>query len=103
MATDTWVQGDTEPAITATLERADQPIPLDGCSVKFQMRGVDDRHYTVNAAATVVNAAAGQVKYLWGSTDLNVPGEYLVQWEITYQSGRIETTDPPNTITVRRQ
>jgi hypothetical protein len=104
MATDRWVQGDTEPAYTATLKRLDIAEGLDTIQgVRFQMRAENDRHYTVNAPATVVDAALGKVKYVWGASDLNVPGEYLVQWEVTYASGRIETTDPPNTITVRRQ
>ena len=101
--TDTWVQGDTEPAITATLNRAGAAEALGAASVKFQMRKSDDKQYTVNAAATVVDAALGKVKYVWGSSDLNVPGEYLVQFEVTFASGRIETSDPPNTIIVRRQ
>ena len=101
--TDTWVQGDTEPAITAVLNRSGTPEPLDHASVKFQMRKADDKAYTVNATASIVDPVAGTVKYVWGSSDLNVPGDYLVQWEVTYQSGRIETTDPPNPITVRRQ
>jgi hypothetical protein len=103
MATDTWVQGDTEPAITSTLNRAGAAESLAGASVKFQMRKGDDTRYTVNATATIVDAALGKVKYVWGSSDLNVPGEYKVQWEVTYISGRVETTDPPNVITVRRQ
>ena len=101
--TDTWVQGDTEPAITATLNRSGTAESLAGATVRFQMRREKDPRYTVNAVATVVDAAEGKVKYVWGASDLNVPGEYLVQWEVTYVSGRVETTDPPNIITVRRQ
>jgi len=103
MATDTWVQGDTEPAITSTLNRADVAESLVGAHVRFQMRGQDSKNYTVNAAASIVDEAEGKVKYVWSASDLNVPGDYLVQWEVTYQSGRVETTDPPNVITVRRQ
>lgn len=103
MSDATFVQGDTEPAITAVLQRGDTPESLAGATVRFQMRKGDDKQYTVNAAAQVIDPAAGAVKYLWGASDLNVPGDYSVQWEVTFQSGRIETTDPPNTITVRRQ
>lgn len=103
MSDGTWVQGDNEPSITATLTRAAAAEDLTGATVKFQMRKADDKYYTVNAAATVVDAAAGTVSYSWGASDLNVTGEYLVQWEVTFISGRVETTDPPNTITVRRQ
>lgn len=101
----TWVQGDTEPPITAILQRNGDAVGTIS-SVKFQMRKDDDRSYTVNAAASVIDDSDPTgiaVKYLWGASDLNVPGDYHVQWEVTYASGRIETTDPPNTITVRRQ
>jgi len=101
--TNTWVQGDTEPAITATLNRSGAAESLTGASVKFQMRKDDDKRYTVNAAATIVDEASGKVKYVWGASDLNIIGTYLVQWEVTFLSGRIETTDPPNPIIVRRQ
>lgn len=105
MSEGTWVQGDTEPPITAVLERNGNPVGTVA-SLKFQMRKSDDKQYTVNAAASVEDDSDPNgiaVKYAWGASDLNVPGEYYVQWEVTYLSGRIETTDPPNTITVRRQ
>lgn len=98
-----FVQGDTEPPITATLQRNGVVEDLTGASVRFQMRKADDKHYTVNGSAAFIDADAGTVKYAWGASDLNVPGDYIVQWEVTYASGRIETSDPPNTITVRRQ
>lgn len=103
MADATFVQGDTEPDITATLQRLSEAQSLVGAQVRFQMRRADDNRYTVDAPATVVDASAGLVSYSWGPKDLNVPGEYLAQWEVTYASGRVETTDPPNVIVVRRQ
>lgn len=103
MSDATFVQGDTEPPITATLQRSSTAQDLEGATVRFQMRRPDDSRYTVDAEATIVDAEDGKVKYMWGPTDLNVPGEYICQWEVTYASGRVETTDPPNVITVRRQ
>jgi hypothetical protein len=102
----TFVQGDTAPAITATIhEQGDLLAPQDltASSVRFQMRKLDDKRFTVNSAAVIVNAAGGEVSYSWGPNDLATPGEYLVQWEVTYVDSKIETTDPPNEITVRRQ
>ena len=99
-----FVQGDTAPAITATIAlKSDlSPVDLSGASVRFQMRKPDDRRFTVNAAATVTNASAGAVRYAWATNDLTVPGEYVVQWEVTYADLRIQTTGQ-ETITVRRQ
>lgn len=101
-----FVQGDTAPDITATLHlEADPqtPIPLTGSTVRFQMRKSDDRRFTVNAAATITSALDGQVSYSWGPNDLATPGEYIVQWEVTYPGGRIQTTATTETLTVRRQ
>ena len=99
-----FVQGDTAPAITATIAlKSDlSPVDLSGASVRFQMRKPDDRRFTVNAAATVTDAPGGAVRYAWAVNDLTVPGEYVVQWEVTYADLRIQTTGQ-ETITVRRQ
>jgi len=107
----TFVQGDTGPPIKATLKQKNDAgalVPVDLTAigvdmVKFQMRRPDDKRYTVNAAATVVEAATGKVKYEWAANDLDVPGDYQSQWELTYLDGKVQTTEPPNTVTIRRQ
>ncbi len=100
----TFTQGDTAPAITGAITHQNDNSALDltGASVKFQMRKADDRRFTVNATASVINASTGSVGYDWAPNDLATPGDYLVQWEITFSGGRIQTTSQ-NTITVRRQ
>jgi len=102
----TFVQGDTAPDLQATLHDADDStdvLDLTGATVRFQMRRPDDRRFTVNAEAEILDEDAGTVRYRWGANDLNVPGDYLVQWEVTYADARIQTTATANTITVRRQ
>ena len=102
----TFVQGDTAPDITAIIHEEDDPtsvIDLTDATVRFQMRRADDRRYQVNAAAEVLDEAAGSVSYSWGANDLSVAGTYVVQWEVTYLGGRVQTTSPEVTITVRRQ
>ncbi len=105
----TFVQGDTAPDISATIHAEDDPSSIVDLSpayvsgVRFQMRKADDHRYTVNAAAEVLDGPAGRVSYSWGPNDLSVPGTYLVQWEVTYVGGRVQTTSPEVTITVRRQ
>lgn len=102
----TFVQGDTAPPITGAL-KDDDGAPFDlspVATVKFQMRKLDDRRYTVDAEADIVGTVTeGNVSYDWDDNDLDVPGEYIGQWELTYLDGRIQTTHPANTITVRRQ
>jgi hypothetical protein len=102
----TFVQGDTAPDITAVIHEEDVPtqlVDLTGASVRFQMRRSDDKRYQVNSVATVTDAPGGVASYQWGPNDLAVPGTYIVQWEVTYPGGRVQTTSPEVEITVRRQ
>jgi len=101
----TFVQGDTAPAIRSTLhdlDNATEVIDLTDCTVRFQMRKADDRRFTINNTATVVDAEDGTVRYLWGPNDLSVAGEYEVQWQITFPDSRKQTTAETETIRVRR-
>lgn len=101
----TLVQGDTAPKIFGSILKPDGTAKsLTGVTeVAFQMRKSDDRRYTVDAEADVVDAATGRVSYDWEPNDLAVEGEYIAQWQLTFADGKIQTTQPPNTITVRRQ
>jgi len=101
----TFVTGNTKPFLSGTIHDEDdatEPVNLAGCSVVFQMRKADDKRFTVNAAAIVVSAADGTVRYEWGDNDLNTPGTYLVQFEVTYPDGKTQTTSTPVAIEVRR-
>ena len=102
----TFVQGDTAPDLLATIHNADDPttvVNLTGATVRFQMRRPDDRKFTINAPAEVVDATGGKVRYRWSQNDLTYPGDYAVQWEVTYPDSRVQTTAAASTITVRRQ
>lgn len=99
----TLVQGNNAPDIEGTIKKEDTPLDLTDCSVRFQMRKQDDRRFTVNAPASITDASAGEVRYSWAANDLAVPGDYLVQWQVTYPDERVQTTHPPNPITIRRE
>jgi hypothetical protein len=101
-----FVQGDTAPDLNATLhleEDAESVIDLTDATVRFQMRQANDRRYTVNAEADIIDEEAGTVRYQWAPNDLAQPGEYEAQWEVTYPDTTIQTTTPPAILTVRRQ
>ena len=102
----TFVQGDTGPDITAIIhEEGDVAavVDLTNAAVRFQMRKPDDRRYRVNAAASITDATGGAVSYSWGANDLAQSGTFIVQWEVTYPGGRVQTTVQEVEITVRRQ
>lgn len=100
------VQADTGPEITSILTYNDgTPVDLSQTDtlVRFQMRESADRRFTVNAPADITDGAAGEVSYTWGANDLSRPGDYQIQWQVTFPDGTIITSDPPEEITVRRQ
>lgn len=100
------VQGDTRPAVEGTLRvtRTGDILDLTNAeSIKFQLRKADDELYTVDGEAIFVNRTAGRVRYEWDDGDLNNPGEYLAQWEIVWDDDTVQTTNPANTIEIRRQ
>jgi hypothetical protein len=107
MAEAEFVQGDRLPDMTATLHdegNITAVTDLTAATVRFQMRKLNDRRYTVNQLADVIgDPTLGKVRYQWGPNDLNVPGEYLVQWEVTHSDGKTQTTFRQHTIEVRRQ
>ncbi len=107
MTTPVLVQGDTRPTIIAYLHDADDVTKVadltGNASVLFQMRKWDDKVYTINAAADILDVPTAKVSYTFGANDLNVPGDYVIQWEVTYQDGGKQTTATPVKVTVRRQ
>ncbi len=107
MANPILVTGDTRPIIRANLYERDssptQYVDLSSATVRFQMRKADDRFYTVNASAVVTSTVSGGVEYHLATNDLQVPGDYLIQWEVTFPDGKVQTTSVANPVTVRRQ
>jgi hypothetical protein len=82
-----WV-GNRNPSITETILNDNGTAHnLTGQTVKFKMRAVGSATKKVNAAATVVSAAAGTVRYDWAALDVDTAGQYLVWWEVTTTAG----------------
>jgi hypothetical protein len=79
--------GDTAPSIEATLSIEGEAINLTNATgVKFKVPGLG-----IDAAATVVTAAAGIVRYDWGATDADVAGVFDAEFEITWTGGGVQT------------
>jgi hypothetical protein len=55
----------------------------DAATVAFRMRAVGSDILTVNAAAEVVNASRGLVRYVWQAGDTDAPGVYDAEFIVT--------------------
>lgn len=91
-------QGDTLPALNASLEDSSgNPVDLTGATILFRMRKVGAAALTVEAAAVIVSATGGTVRYNWQTGDTATPGSYEAEFRCTLPSG-IETVPNANNI-----
>lgn len=61
-----------------------------GDTVKWLFREEDSLTSKVEATATK-EATTGLVSYTWVAGDLNTPGVYRGEWEVTFASGKVQT------------
>lgn len=87
-----WYVGDRNPSITETITIDGVAVDLTAASgVRFKMRGVGSSTLRIDAAATIVSAPAGTVRYDWTTTDIvlaNV-GDNIIWWEVT-TAGKVQ-------------
>lgn len=96
-----FVVDDTQPSVSGDLTNVDgSPLDLTGCTVRFQVRLAMDRRLSVDAAAEILSAAAGTVRYDWSNGDITWPGDYVSRWQVTYPDDTVQHTTPENTISV---
>ena len=94
-------RNDTAPALAATCQDADgNAIDITGASVRFHM--IDKNDVTVvDAAATIVSASAGTIKYAWQAADTDESGSFRGEFEVTYSDSTIETFPNSNYIQIQ--
>lgn len=93
MAADfTAMQNDTGPALTATLaDSSGTAVNLAGATVRFVMTQRGATTPKVDAAATVLDEAAGEVSYEWVAADTDTHGTFHGSFEVTFADGSIQT------------
>jgi len=85
-------QNDTSPSVLATLQDANgDAVNLTGASIRFHMRVIGSAQTTVDAAATIVTAVSGIVRYDWIAADTDTVGSYQAEFEVTYADASVET------------
>lgn len=91
-------QGDRLPPVEAALQRADgTAVTLAGATVKFLMRVRGTvAPVVVDAAAVVVDAGTGQVRYDWADGDTATVGDYDAEFEVTVTASGKKQTVPNN-------
>jgi hypothetical protein len=91
MADFTIKQGDTSPALEATLKDRDgNAVNLTGASVQFHLATTRYKNI-VDATGTLVNASEGKVKYEWQADDTSQHGDFFAEFEVTYADSTVET------------
>jgi len=89
----TYKRNDRLPPLDAVLVDADDAVvDLTGATVKFIMRAPGAETAKVDATATVVTPASGEVRYSWGANDLDTVGFYRGEFEVT--TGGLKRTFP---------
>ena len=85
--------GDRRRSFARTLENPDgTPLDLTGMTVAFRMVNAADNAVKINnAAAAVVTAAEGKVRFDWGATDVDTAGTYFVWFIVTDGASKVET------------
>jgi hypothetical protein len=99
--------GDTEPLV-ATLSDANGPMNIAGAAVLFRMASLVDGvgHARIEAACEILQFVDGQgriqnkgmVQYVWAAGQTDVPGQYGLEWKVTFGDGTVRTF--PNDRTV---
>ena len=89
-------RGDTAPPVTDTLEDGSgAAVDLTGATVKFH--AVDRLAVAVVASGTVTMIGGGPldttggVQYQQIAADVDVAQDLLVEWQVTFADGRVET------------
>jgi len=94
------MEGLTYPDLDATVVDEDgTAVDLTGGSVAFYMKAQDDGAMKINgAAASIVVAASGTVRYTFTAADTDEPGDYWGWFVATVGAVTVGSPDPLRTV-----
>lgn len=85
-------QGDTASTLLVTLRDANgNAVNITGATVHIDVTPIHGGTKIVDAAATIVNAAGGQVSYTFTAPQTATPGDYLATFTVTFGGGQVES------------
>lgn len=100
----TFTTGDTAPPLVGVCQQvkgtACGQAPLSTATAVDLSGAIVELHIDYGAGvplvklANVVSAPAGEWSYDWGPNDLTVAGVYVVEAQVTYGDGRVQTFGP---------
>lgn len=89
-------QNDRAPEVAIQVtDGAGNPVDVTtATAIRFHMKNRWTGVVKVNAEAGIVNGLTGDIKYVWAAADLNTPGYYVAEFQITFPGG--QTLTVPN-------
>jgi len=94
-------QNDTSPDLQVTCKDYEGTVVnVSGATVNFHMRNKQTREVQVDGVGSIVDGAAGQVKYSWSAGDTDTVGGFDAEFEIIYSDSSVETFPNNGFITV---
>lgn len=85
-------QNDTRPYFAVTLKYEDgSVVDLTSATVRFIAKDTSDSSVAIDAAATLTDAANGQVEYRFTTGDTDTAGKFNVEWEVTFVDATVQT------------
>ena len=86
-------EGDTKADLQVVLlDGNNTAVDVTSATIVFSMLQLRSKRLLVDrSAVTIVTAASGIVKYLWGATDLDQPGDYEGKFEVVFSDSSIQS------------
>jgi hypothetical protein len=88
----TFTTGDSAPPLTGVCQSGTTPANLTGATVVLHIRWSDGT--VITKTATVTDAPNGAWSYTWGASDITLTGPALVEAQVTYSGGAVQTFGP---------